>query len=153
MLEPFTKFAIDKKNKTRAFDRRIAPPSSFPSLWVRRRLISAPVHHPAAAFTVTSPGAPNPLLHSNTVEYGWTLRRPSALTRHRLGGGGRIQPPLGFSGITSSFITVYRHETWHTSPGINLASSRAKKIKIGRKFFAIGRILWRHFPRFWADKR
>ena len=28
------------------------------------------------------------------------------LTRHRLGGGGRIRPPLGFSGITSSFITV-----------------------------------------------
>ena len=47
-------------------------------MWV----MPAPVHHSAAAFTVTSPGAPNPLPHSNTVEYGRTLRGPSALNIH-----------------------------------------------------------------------
>ena len=35
---------------------------------------------------------------------------PFDLTRHRLGGVGSDPPPLGFSGITSSFITV---STWH----------------------------------------
>ena len=68
-------------------------------------------------------------------------------------GGVVSDPPPSVFPESLLHLLLYRHETWHTSPGINLASSRAKKIKIDRNFFAIVRILWRHFPRFWADKR
>ena len=69
-------------------------------------------------------------------------------------GGSDPTPPRFFrNNFFIYYWLLYLHETWHTSPGINLASSRANKIKIDRNFFAIGRILWRHFPRFWADKR
>ena len=56
------------------------------------------------------------------------------------GGGGSDPSPLGFP-EQLLYVLLYRHKTWHTSPGINLASSRAKKIKMGWNFFAIGRIL------------
>ena len=69
------------------------------------------------------------------------------------GGVGSDPPPLGFSGITSSFYycidmklgTALRASIWRRLV--------QRKSKSAGNFFAIDRILWRHFTRFWADKR
>ena len=59
--------------------------------------------------------------------------------------------PLRF--FQNNFFITYCIATWHTSPGINLASFHAKKNQNLPAFFAIGRILWCRFTRLWVDKR
>ena len=67
------------------------------------------------------------------------------------GGGGVGSDPLDFFGITSS-LTV---STWNLAylAGHLIWRRLTQKIKIGRKFLAIVRIMWCHFTRLWADKR
>ena len=76
-----------------------------------------------------------------------------SLTRHRLeGGSDPTPPPLGFSRISSSFITVSTWNLAHLS-GHQFSVVSCKENQNRPEIFAIGRILWRHFTRFWADKR
>ena len=80
------------------------------------------------------------------------VNRRKGLTHNRLGVG--FDPPRFFR---NNFFIAYCIDM---ELGIPLRASiwrllvQKKKIKIGWIFFfAIGRNLWRHFTRFWADKR